>query len=208
MPVISRFVTRDVEMQKLERLLDTEATARRRNVVILYGLGGIGKTQLAVEYGRNHKDIFSAIFWLDGSSKASLKQSFVGMAKRLPRDELTADGVDTLNDSTIDVDMAVRECLHWLSLSSNRRWLLIIDNVDRDHRDRSDAQAYDIKEYFPHADHGSILITSRLSILQTHGIGIKVGTVATEQACAILEANVGGAVDGKLISVCTRPIDL
>ncbi|KAH7111115.1 hypothetical protein B0J11DRAFT_512285 [Dendryphion nanum] len=42
-----------------------------------------------------------------------------------------------------------------------------------------------------HLDHGSILITSRPVSLQKHGLGVKVGTVAVEQARAILEINAG-----------------
>ncbi|KAF1928481.1 uncharacterized protein M421DRAFT_11324, partial [Didymella exigua CBS 183.55] len=138
----------------------------QRKVVVVHGLGGIGKTQLAVEFARKHHYRFSAVFWLDGSSEASLKQSFVNMAQRLPRSELTAEGAAQLSDATIEADVAVRECQRWLSIPSNPHWLLLIDNVDRDHRDPDDPQAYNVKVYLPHADHGSILVTSRLSSLQ------------------------------------------
>ncbi|XTI92957.1 hypothetical protein V2W45_1427877 [Cenococcum geophilum] len=40
----------------------------------------------------------------------------------------------------IDIDVAVRECLWWLSLPSNRHWLLIFDNVDRDYHNKDDSQ--------------------------------------------------------------------
>ncbi|KAF1829960.1 hypothetical protein BDW02DRAFT_124922 [Decorospora gaudefroyi] len=194
-PVVSQFVARDAEMQALEELLiDPALATSRRNVVVVHGLGGIGKTQLVVEFARKHQRQFSGIFWLDGSSEASLNQSFVDMAQRLPRGELTADGVQMLSQATVEADVAVRECQQWLSMSSNSHWLLIIDNVDRDHRDQDDSQAYNVKEYFPHADHGSILITSRLATLQRFGSGVKVGTVAVEQALAILENNAGSVV--------------
>ncbi|KAF1964127.1 hypothetical protein BU23DRAFT_575938 [Bimuria novae-zelandiae CBS 107.79] len=50
-PVVNRFVGRDAEMHELERLLvDPVHAASRRNVAVLHGLGGIGKTQLAVEF--------------------------------------------------------------------------------------------------------------------------------------------------------------
>ena len=185
-------------MQQLERLLlGTQRAAGRRNVAIVHGLGGIGKTQLAVEFARKHKGSFSGVFWLDGSSEASVKQSLADTALRLPRDELTADGAAMLKSAATDVDVAVRECLHWLSLPSNDRWLLIIDNVDREHHDQGDSQAYDVKAYFPHADQGSILITSRLSGLRTHGDSVKVGAVEPEQARAILESNAGKTITGK-----------
>ena len=197
-PVVSQFVARDAEMQALEKLLvDTAPTTTSRNVVIVHGLGGIGKTQLVVKFARKHQRWFSAIFWLDGSSEASLKQSFVSMAQRLPRGELTADGEQMRSQATVEAEVAVRECQQWLSIPTNSRWLLIIDNVDRDHLDKDDAQAYNVKAYFPDADHGSILITSRLARLQRLGQGVKVVTVAAEQARTILENNADRVVEGK-----------
>lgn len=201
---MSQFVDRPAEMAAVEQhLLEASSaplpvTRRRRKVVVVHGLGGIGKTQLAVEFARKHNHRFSAVFWLDGSSKASLEQSFVDMAQRLPRDELTADGVAQLSDATVKAEVAMRECQRWLSIPSNPHWLLLIDNVDRDPRDRDDAQAYNVQTFFPHADHGSILVTSRLSSLQRLlGSGVKVGAVAAKQARAILENNAGRVVDGK-----------
>ena len=47
--------------------------------------------------------------------------------------------------------------------SRNNKWLLIIDNVDREYSAQSeDPEAFNIKEYLPEADQGSILLTSRL----------------------------------------------
>jgi hypothetical protein len=186
-------------MQQLQKLfLGIQRAAGPRKVAVMHGLGGIGKTQLAVEFARKHQSQFSAVFWLDGSSKASLEQSFVDMAQRLPRNELTADGAAQLSGATIEVNMAVRECQRWLSIPSNPHWLLIIDNVDRDHHDREDPQAYNVQTYFPHADHGSMLITSRLAGLQRRLCsGVKVGTVSAEQARAILENNASRVIEGK-----------
>ncbi|KAH8728360.1 hypothetical protein GQ44DRAFT_824189 [Phaeosphaeriaceae sp. PMI808] len=196
MPTVSKFVQRDAEMQELERLLISNiTTTNRQKVVVLHGLGGIGKTQLAVEFARKHYHAFSSVFWLDGESEASLKQSFASMTQRLPQEELTADGVEMLKRSTIDIDVAVHECLRWLSLATNQHWLLIFDNVDRDYYDKDDVQAYNVKNYFPNIDYGSILVTSRLASLQRLGTGLKVGTVEMEQARAILESNAGRMVE-------------
>jgi hypothetical protein len=202
-PTVSQFVDRPAEMAAVEQLLleaaptISPATRGRRKVVVVHGLGGIGKTQLAVEFARKHDHRFSAVFWLDGSLEANLKQSFVDVAQRLPRDELTIDGAAQRSNAAVEAEVAVRECQRWLSISSNAHWLLLIDNVDRDHYDQDDPQAYNVQKYFPHADHGSVLITSRMASLQRLGLGVKVGTVAAEQARAILENNAGRVVEGK-----------
>ena len=198
-PTVGKFVQRDAEMLELERLLfKITAAVSRQRIVVLHGLGGIGKTQLAVEFAREHHHRFSSVFWIDGASEASLKQSFASIMQTLPQDELTAGGVEMLKHSTIDVNMAVRECLRWLSLPTNRHWLIIFDNVDRDYDDKEDKEAYNPKTYFPYKDHGSILITSRLENLQSLGSGLKVGRVNTEQARAILENHAGRLIDGEL----------
>jgi hypothetical protein len=75
---------------------------------------------------------------------------------------------------------------------------VIFDNVDRDYPNANDSQAYNVKKYFPDADRGSILITSRLASLQVHVSGIKIEMVNTEQARAILQNNAGTAVEGEL----------
>lgn len=110
-----------------------------------------------------------------------------------------ADVAEALEHSkNIDADVAVEDVLRWLSLPSNRHWLLVIDNVDRDHRNKDkDAQAHDMQDFFPAADHGSILIASRLASLQRHGDGLKLGKLDDEQAKAILENNAGKPIKGE-----------
>lgn len=199
-PALDQFVARDAEMQVLEEaLIDIPLTTNHRKVVVVQGWSGIGKTQLVVEFAQQHHHQFSAVFWLDGSSKTSLEQSFVDILQRLPPAELTVDSAQILSQPAVEADVAVHECRQWLSMSSNSHWLLIIDNVNCDYYDCNgdDLQAYNVKDYFPHADHGSILITTRLASLLRLGSGVQVGIVAAEQARAILEINARRVVKGK-----------
>jgi hypothetical protein len=205
---LSQFVPREAEKKKLEEFFFcNSSTENRRKAFVLHGLGGIGKTQLAVDFARVNQSKFSAIFWLDGSSEKSVKQSFVSMAQRLQREDPTAI---TVYDGTItEVAVAVQECFQWLSLPSNQDWLLIFDNVDRDYHDNDDEQAYKVTEYFPLADHGSILITSRLaSLLPSSNPQHKVGIVDSEQARAILESNAGKSVQGVFTTMCGKSATL
>jgi Cdc6-like AAA superfamily ATPase len=75
-PIVNKFVARDMELKKMEEALLPRPTSHvRRKVFVLYGLGGVGKTQLAVEFARMHKKSFSAVFWLDGSTRGRVEQS-------------------------------------------------------------------------------------------------------------------------------------
>jgi hypothetical protein len=88
--------------------------------------------------------------------------------------------------------MIVQGVLDWLALPSNRQWLLVIDNVDHNHAATvKDPLAYDVKQYLPAADHGNMLVTSRLSTLTTPRNSLRLTGVDRDQGRAILEA-IGG----------------
>jgi hypothetical protein len=194
-------------MQAIEKYFFAEKQAvpyspTRRKTFLLHGLGGMGKTQLAVAFARRHQQRFSAILWMDGSSIDQLKQSFVAVASRIPQDELTADVVESLQADGLDADVIVKGVLRWLSLPSNKYWLLIIDNIDRDWNAKEhDSLAFNPREYIPHADHGSILLTSRLAEME-YGIEAKlhVDRVNDAQARSMLESNASKELEGTLRS--------
>jgi ATP/maltotriose-dependent transcriptional regulator MalT len=56
---------------------------KSRSVVVLHGLGGIGKTQLAIKYTTRHKENYTAVFWLNANDEDSLKSSFRDIAQHI-----------------------------------------------------------------------------------------------------------------------------
>lgn len=158
----------------------------RQQVVVLNGLGGIGKTQLAVEFARKHQAAFTSVFWLDGNSEDSLKQSIADSASRIPEGQIPEASRKHLSGTTGDLDAVIRDFIEWLSRPENKYWLIIFDNVDRDYQERETASdAYDISIYIPDVDHGSVLITTRLASLQQLGETLHLGSVNMSQARAI-----------------------
>lgn len=173
-----------LEQALVPRLRQTQ----RQKIHVLRGLGGIGKTQLAVEFARRHHRRFSAVFWLDGRSKDTVKRSIASCAERIPQGQTPETSRGYAGDSSADVDVVVRDVLGWLARSNNTAWLLIFDNIDREYsKNSSDAEAYDIKCYLSGADHGSILITTRLARLEQLGESQELGKVDKTQAKAIFE---------------------
>ena len=145
-----------------------------RRTVTVYGLGGIGKTQLAIAYAKRHRDDYSAVFWLNAKDETTLKQGFVTLAERISREHpyivYLADAIQSHR-----LDASIRAVKRWLDQAKNSGWLIIYDNydnpafggvppVDIDEADgdmNSVSQSYDIRPYFPDTHHGAILMTTR-----------------------------------------------
>ncbi len=162
-PEIEQFVGRKEELIRIKEAFQDHGSQRK--IVLLCGLGGIGKTQLAVAFLKRHRDIYSAIFWLNGKDEDTLKQSFAGIAKRLCNEYPSSALLRTAAEEK-DADRVVEVTKQWLSIRGNTRWILIFDNVDNPKLPSiSDPQAYDIRLYFPEGHQGSILVTTRSSRL-------------------------------------------
>jgi len=182
-------VDRPSEMAELGRALLPQMQNIRQKIFVLYGLGGIGKTQLAVEFVRRHHRKFSSVFWLDGSSEVSLKLSIARCAGRIAASQISDASRAYSMSSESNLDDVVAEVMGWLAQTDNTDWLVVFDNVDRDYSPRTgDPLAYDVRQYFSGADHGSVLITTRLARLEQLGSSRRVSKVDDTQAEAILKS--------------------
>lgn len=178
-------------MRRLERVLTVYNQAQsedyRQQVVVLHGLGGIGKTQLAAEFARRHQAAFTSVFWLDGNSEDSLKQSIADCAGRIPEGQIPETSRRYSSSATGDLKAVIVDFMEWLSNTENKHWLIIFDNVDRDYQEETDVNAYNVSNYIPEADHGLIMITTRLANLQQLGESLHLETVDMSQAQAIFQ---------------------
>jgi len=153
-------VAREDELSEIHKTLQGDGS---RRVVVLHGLGGIGKTQLSIAYAKRHKDSYSAIFWLNIKDEDFLKQSFAKLAKQISREHPSAILSNNVNMNQ-NLNEVVDSVKSWLSIPNNTRWLMIFDNYDNPKLfGRTDPAAVDIRSFFPESFQGSIIITTRLS---------------------------------------------
>jgi hypothetical protein len=121
-PRARQFVSRPAEIAELERVLlprPGQGQCRRKKTHVLRGLGGIGKTQLAVEFARRHHRRFSSVFWLDGRSEDILKRSIARCASRIPQGQIPETSRGYAGDSNVDVDAVVKDVMTWLARPDN-----------------------------------------------------------------------------------------
>ncbi|MCJ1424696.1 hypothetical protein MMC29_002584, partial [Sticta canariensis] len=184
-PVAGNFVDRDVQMREIEQTL-IPARASNRKTHILYGLCGIGKTQLAIAFSRKHHGVYSAIVWVNANSHDMVLQSIAAFAKQLKIDCGVKPAIGADHHGK-DIKKDAQAALQWLARENNRQWLMIFDDVDRCfHPDVKDPDAYDLKFYLPRADHGLILITTRLLSLGEMGKSMEVTRLGPEQSINVL----------------------
>jgi hypothetical protein len=125
-PATEHFVPRKLEMQRIsEFFVATSTQSAQQRTFVVYGTGGIGKTQLCAKFAKTNAERFSAVFWLDGSSKDALQRSIAGAGLRLLKRTREVP-------APIDVAQAGDDVRQWLSLPGNTNWLIVIDNIDRD----------------------------------------------------------------------------
>jgi hypothetical protein len=172
-PEAAQFVAREPELAEMHQILHGHS---KRSTVVLHGLGGIGKTQLAIEYATRHKEKYTAVFWLNANDEDTLKLGFRDIAQHVLEDQKDKPSTSTLAsvDLNGNLDQVVTAVKTWLNLQRNTRWLIVYDNYDNPRTPGNlDRLAVDIREFFPRADHGSIIITTR-SAQVSHGHRIHV----------------------------------
>ncbi|KAF2190167.1 TPR-like protein [Zopfia rhizophila CBS 207.26] len=132
--------------------------------VALVGLGGVGKSQLAVEYSYRIRDRSPAtwVFWIHASSTARFEEGYRKIAERAKIPDWDRQDVDILT-----------LVYSWLCDEANGCWVMIIDNADdlgifcpldgcKGSKDSTSGNAAAaLLDFVPQSPNGSILITSR-----------------------------------------------
>ena len=160
---VEHFVGREENITEICEALQYDGS---RKTAVVHGLGGMGKTQLALAYEKRHRDEYSAVFWVNSKDVDTLKQGYAAAARRIYREHPSLVHFKAVAEGS-DLDEAVKAVKRWLSSAGNDRWLVIFDNYDTPKLPGHDEPGtFNIQPFLPEADHGAVLITTRSSQLQ------------------------------------------
>ncbi|KAK3305042.1 P-loop containing nucleoside triphosphate hydrolase protein [Chaetomium strumarium] len=148
-PKNKRFVGREETLHQLRDMFFVQEETQKIAVV---GLGGVGKTQVALKFAywvKDNKPEYS-IFWVPALSRVAFEQAYVEMASKLPIRKRSEDE---------DLKESVRR---YLSSEAAGPWLLIVDNADDiDLFFGPSDKPGGLNEYLPESEDGLVLFTTR-----------------------------------------------
>src|SRR5260370_29061804 len=150
-------------LQHLSTRIAVDKTAALSQAIS--GLGGIGKTQIAVEYAYRHRDKYRTTLWVRANSRESLISDFVTLARQLNLPQKDA------KDQNVIVD-ALKQ---WLN--THTHWLLIFDNAE---------DVALLGDFFPSIGNGHILLTTRSQAHGTIAQHIEVSQMSREEGALLL----------------------
>lgn len=140
------------------QLADGSYAVIRQPPSALYGLGGVGKTELAAEYAHRYGADYDVVWWVRADQEDSIRASLVALGRQLGLADVSPDSRDYSFNVVLEALQAGRPY---------ERWLLIFDDVTRPGI---------IRKYIPLGT-GHVIITSRISEwrkeLRTDGIEVQ-----------------------------------
>ncbi|MBI3734026.1 MAG: tetratricopeptide repeat protein [Chloroflexi bacterium] len=129
------------------------------------GLGGVGKTQIAVEYAYRHLTDYDLVWWVRAEEPATLAADYAGLAQPL----------NLPQKDEADQRLIVQAVRAWLR--QHPRWLLIFDNANRPD---------DLDPYLPRGATGHVLITSRNPVWRQTASPLPISGLKRSEAIAFL----------------------
>ena len=134
-----------------ERLLAQLYTALHKNGAVaitqphaLCGLGGVGKTQIVLEYAYRYREEYQAVFWIKSDTRENLLSDFLSLATLLKLPEQNAQDQATM----------ISAIQRWMQQKT--AWLLIFDNAD---------DLTLVRDFIAPGSRGHILLTTRAQAL-------------------------------------------
>ncbi|KAJ8127392.1 hypothetical protein O1611_g6245 [Lasiodiplodia mahajangana] len=114
---------------------------------IIHGDGGVGKTEIALEYTYKCGRFYSHIFWLPSENQGLLQEAFHSIFAELD--------ISIQNSDTLSAEKKIEKVREWLQ-STDKKWLLVFDNCE---------DISSLRPFWPAVGQGRIIVTSRNPLL-------------------------------------------
>jgi hypothetical protein len=171
-PRIASFTGRAGDLDRLDAILTQKGAAAVTQVgrAAVQGMGGVGKTALAVEYANRFRNLYDGVWWCPAETRTGLATSLAKLATEL----------DVASPEEADIEKAAQAALRWLA-EQREIWLLVYDNV---------ASPEEIADFLPAAG-ARVLITSRFSDWSGWAGEVPLNALAIDEAIAFLIERAG-----------------
>jgi tetratricopeptide (TPR) repeat protein len=164
------FTGREEILQRIQDQLQAGQAAALSQAQAISGLGGIGKTQIAVEFAYRHRSDYEVVLWALSDTRESLVSGYIAVAKLL---NLPAKDAQ-------DQAVIIEAVKHWLQ--THGAFLLILDNAD---------DLAMVREFVPSVFGGHILLTTRAQSMGRQAKRIEVETMDRDVGALFLLRRVG-----------------
>lgn len=159
------FTGRDEILQRLNDSFKEGTRDGNAKPLAISGLGGVGKTQTAIEYAYRYRNTYQTVFWCKAESRDVLASDLVTIA-----------GLLTLPEKDIqDQSLVVKAVKDWLAVHAD--WLLILDNVE---------DLTMIDEFLPTEIPGHALLTTHEQVMSGMAKRIAVETMEPGEGALLL----------------------
>jgi tetratricopeptide (TPR) repeat protein len=159
------FTGREDLLHALHEKLKSEQRLALTQSWAISGLGGIGKTQIALEYAYQYRQDYVAVFWISAATLESIRAGLLAVAECLYLPE--KDEHDPL--------LVIRAVRQWLA--THQDWLLILDNAD---------DVTIISDVLPVERSGYLLLTTRAQALGSVAQRLEVETMGVAEGTLFL----------------------
>ncbi|MEV4175471.1 FxSxx-COOH system tetratricopeptide repeat protein [Nonomuraea sp. NPDC049709] len=143
-PASRVFVGREKELVQLEEAFGDTA---RLTVQVVCGLGGVGKSELALQYVDSRRGRYPLIWWIDSAAPETLLTGLADLARGI------ASGSASSAAGRVTNEEAVSWVIAWLA--AHPGWLLVFDNA---------TEAVSLRPYLGRLHGGHVLITTRRTV--------------------------------------------